>query len=765
MGNEFLSILRDVQMAHITMAGPTAADSMPADPSLLALLAAVWRRRLWVIVPVVVAAGLVMVALTFMPSMYRAATKILVEPQETAFTRPQTDTGSDRSTLDSQGVQSQVEVILSVDIARKIIEDFDLASRPEFNRSLRAQSFTDQILSLIGLGSDGSSSSSGNSDRLLSRFYSHLRAYAASDSRIITVDFKSEDRVLTAEIANAVADAYIELQRRIRQESTQEASAWLDEQIQALRIKVAEAERTVEDYRSQSGLFELQRGAENPSTLTSQQLSELSSQIVQAKSQRADAQARARLIRDLLASGRPIEASDVLNSQFIQRLSEEEVRLRAQIAELSSTLLPRHPRMRELNAQLSDLSQQIRDETDKIVRGLENEAQVAAEREQQLTESLETVKLEASDSNRMEVELRALEREAKAQRDLLESYLARYRDASARDSLAAAPADARIVSRATVPVSAFFPKPNLMLAVAIVAALVLSVAGVLGHELATAYALSGAAVAQRRAYAPGYDHDLSDERFWPEGGPRVRGAGSASPDGSQHVEASRGGVVISPDRFRRSPEPEVRYSAAFSTAIGEAWAAATQLNRPVLVTGLKRDERVGLGGIRLAEAMARDGRRIMVVDCDFESDVVASVGAKPGRKGIAELLAGDVDFGDVMFRFSNSPIHGIGAGRPKDDPAVLFRSDTFESTLDVLGGTYQAIIIVAAPITRSEVTRLVAEKCGAVVMLTEPGATTRGVERAREHYQSAGLSRFVEIAFNDLPIPAARDAKGPGSAA
>lgn len=753
-------------MAHITAAGSTAAGTAPSDPSLLALLAAIWHRRLWIIVPVVAAAGLVVLATLFMSSMYRAGTKILIEPQETTFTRPQSDTQSDRATLDSQAVQSQVQVILSVDIARRVIEDFDLASRAEFNRSLRTQSFTDSVLEFIGLSSDDDQSSV-RADRILSRFYDHLRVYAASDSRIITVDFKSQDAVLAAEIANAVADAYIEQQRRNRQETTQEASAWLDEQIRALRIKVADAERAVEDYRAESGLFELQRGSENPATLTSQQLSELSSQIVQAKSQRADAQARARLIRDMLASGRPIEASDVLNSQFIQRLSEEQVRLRAQIAELSSTLLSGHPRMRELNAQLSDLTQQIRDETEKIVRGLENEAQVAAEREQQLAESLETVKLEASDSNRMEVELRALEREARAQRDLLESYLARYRDASARDSLAAVPADARIVSRATVPVSPFFPKPKLMLAVAVVAALVLSIAGVLGHELATAYALSGAATAgYRRRDGDSGGYQPPEERFWPAVGVRPDHTGDAGgADVTREGEPSSRGVVIAPDRFRRSGAPDVSYSEAFSAVITEARAVSTQLGRPILVTGMKRDPRVGIGGIALAEAMSRDGRRVMIVDCDFESDVVASLGAKAGRQGLAELLNGDVDFGDVMFRFTNSPIHGIGAGRPKDDPAVLFRGETFESIIDVLGGTYQGIVIVAAPITRSEVTRLVAQKCGGVVMFTDDGATTRGVERAREHYQSAGITRFAGIDFDELPAPAAGSKRGPGSAA
>ena len=151
-------------------------------------------------------------------------------------------------------------------------------------------------------------------------------------------------------------------------------------------------------------------------------------------------------------------SSDVANSELIRRLSEQRVTLRAQLAEQSSTLLPQHPRIKEMRAQIADLDQQIRAEGERLVRSLENEAKVAGARLETLSANLDQFKRQTASTSDQDVQLRALEREAKAQRDLFESYLAKYREATARDSIAAAPADARIISRAVISNMPYFPK-------------------------------------------------------------------------------------------------------------------------------------------------------------------------------------------------------------------------------------------------------------------------------------------------------------------
>src|SRR5438477_10582990 len=189
------------------------------------------------------------------------------------------------------------------------------------------------------------------------------------------------------------------------------------------------------------------------------------------------------MIRDMLQSGKPIEASEVLNSELMRRLSEQRVTLRAQLAEQSSTLLDHHPRIKELKAQLADLDRQIRDEAGKISRSLDNDARIAGGRVEGLSTSLDQLKKQASSYNGQDVQLRALEREAKAQRDLLESYLAKYREANTRENIEGAPTDGRIISRATVSNVTAYPKKLPIVLIATLATLLLTSGAIVTGEL------------------------------------------------------------------------------------------------------------------------------------------------------------------------------------------------------------------------------------------------------------------------------------------
>eukprot|EP01035_Chromulina_nebulosa_P034087 gene34087-45698_t len=263
------------------------------------------------------------------------------------------------------------------------------------------------------------------------------------------------------------------MQQGARQNQAKAAGQWLSGEIDSLRKKVADAESRVEEFRSKSSLF---IGTNNTS-LSNQQLGEINTQLNNARALKSDAESKARMIKDVLNSGRPIESSEVLNSELIRRLSEQRVTLRAQLAEQSSTLLDRHPRIRELKAQVADLDRQLREEAAKVSRSLESDARIAAGRVEGLTSSLEQSKRQATSSNGQDVQLRALEREAKAQRALLESYLAKYREATTRENIDAAPADGRIISRPVVSNTPAYPKKLPIVLIATLATLLATAIG------------------------------------------------------------------------------------------------------------------------------------------------------------------------------------------------------------------------------------------------------------------------------------------------
>ncbi len=269
------------------------------------------------------------------------------------------------------------------------------------------------------------------------------------------------------------------LQQAARQDQARAASQWLAGEIDNLRGKVSEAEARVEDFRSKSSLFV----GTNNTTLSNQQMGELNTQLNNARALKSDTESKARLIREMLQGGRPIEATEVLNSELMRRLSEQRVTLRAQLAEQSSTLLDNHPRIKELRAQLGDLERQIRDEASKMSRSLDNDARIAGGRVESLSAALDQLKKQATSSNGQDVQLRALEREAKAQRDLLESYLAKYREANTRENIDAAPGEGRIISRAIVSNTPAYPKKLPIVLIVTLATLLLSTGLIVTGEL------------------------------------------------------------------------------------------------------------------------------------------------------------------------------------------------------------------------------------------------------------------------------------------
>ena len=229
-----------------------------------------------------------------------------------------------------------------------------------------------------------------------------------------------------------------------------------------MRAKVAEADAKVEAFRSASGLL---AGA-NGLTAPSQQLAEITTQIASARAAQSAAAAKAQMLREMLRAGRLDAVPDFVKDESLRRYAETRVTLKSQIAEESRTLLPGHPRMKELSGQLAGLDEEIRAAAGKSVRGFEDEARLAGEQVSNLEGLIAKQSKTVAAGNADEVRLRALELDAKTAREQLESYIDKYREASARDADDATPANARVIATAQEPLSPSFPKklPTILLA-------------------------------------------------------------------------------------------------------------------------------------------------------------------------------------------------------------------------------------------------------------------------------------------------------------
>ena len=454
-----------------------SAVSEAGDLDLRVLGQALVRKRGWIIVPTALALVLSVTAVNLVTPRYKSEARILVDGRENVFLRPSGERNEERTSLDAEAVTSQVQLVQSRDLAREIIRKNKLADLPEFDSVLQGLSPLKSMLALFGIGRDPFSLTP--EERVLDAYYERFTAYAVDKSRVIVVEFQSRDPDLAARVTNSIAESYLVLQQTARQEQAKSAGQWLSGEIDSLRKRVSDAESRVEDFRSKSSLFV----GTNNTTLSNQQMGEINTQLNNARALKSDAESKARMIREMLQSGKPIEATEVLNSELIRRLSEQRATLRAQLAEQSSTLLDGHPRIKELKAQLADLDRQVRDEASKVSRSLDNDSRIAGGRVENLSASLDQLKKQATSTNGQDVQLRALEREAKAQRDLLESYLAKYREATTRENIDSGPADGRIISRATVSNIPAYPKKLPIVLIATLATLLLSTGLIATGEL------------------------------------------------------------------------------------------------------------------------------------------------------------------------------------------------------------------------------------------------------------------------------------------
>src|SRR5437868_3866890 len=222
-----------------------AAAPLAGDLDMRALGQALSRKRGWIIVPTLLAAALSVTAVNLITPRYKSEARILVDGRENVFLRPNGERNEERSSLDAEAVTSQVQLLLSRDLAREIIKRNRLGERPEFDPVLQGAAPLKSLLALFGIGRDPFSLTP--EERVLDAYFDRLTAYAVDKSRVIVIEFQSRDPELAARVANSIADGYLVLQQNARQEQAKSASQWLSGEIENLRNKVSEAESRAED--------------------------------------------------------------------------------------------------------------------------------------------------------------------------------------------------------------------------------------------------------------------------------------------------------------------------------------------------------------------------------------------------------------------------------------------------------------------------------------------------------------------------------------
>ncbi len=339
-----------------------------------------------------------------------------------------------------------------VGVLRRLFERIGLIKRPKPVEvgAIPAVRSNDGIADIISAYVPGSTEP--ERDSVVVAVAERLKVQRIRTTTLIEIRYSSADPVKAARIANTIAEVYIKDQIDEKARASNNAASLLEEKLTDLKRRVSEAEYRVESFKSENNIFDAEG-----QILSEKQLARLMEQTVLARNATAEAKAKFEQARRMIArGGNKDDVADVLQSHTIRLMKEELAKLTRREAELLTKYGPKHPEILKVKAEISDAESQLNAEVERLIANLKNAAEIAEDREHQLTGSLGSAKDQQASAKEAAVKLKELQRDAQTSKQLFEALLTRYKQTTETQDLQLA--DARIVERAGVPLQPMAPK-------------------------------------------------------------------------------------------------------------------------------------------------------------------------------------------------------------------------------------------------------------------------------------------------------------------
>lgn len=575
---------------------------------------------------------------------------------------------------DKEAVGTHVRGLMSTELALKMSATLHLTQSPEFNSALEPSDLFGRTLRRIGLG--GAKTGETDEDRLMQAYFQNVRAYQVRDTRSIIVDCTTSNAKFSAECANALASLYRDSLRGRDVNDNSDIRAKLKPQVERLTREAAEAESLVGTFRGQANLFQ---GGAQATQLRDQQLAELSAELTRVANTRSEAETRANTARDMAARGIAATNPDVQKATLIPNMEEQRVGLERQIAELSATLLPGHPRMKQLQSELANLRAQIKAQVTKVVDSLGSDARIAADREAGIRRRVDEMKRTLVSGAPDTARLAQLENATKAKRAELERLQSQYEKAASSAGAGSGSVEIEIVSRAYPSNEKVFPKIGSMAAITAFAAAIFGLFATLTRELA-------------------------------------RGARPAVPAPAASRELLSAVPVSPVTAPLRTPQLVSVFDAA--AMLGAAGTASAQAFR-ILAAGGTDSIDVGDTALALGQHLAAGHHRSIVVVWDGAITMPGnSLEPAPGTE---QLLAGHATLEEAIQRVPHSSLDVI-AGR--SNATATLDTDSASMLLDALDEMYDFIVVCASkPVATALFTAVQGRfDAGVIVAAAQPAA-------------------------------------------
>jgi succinoglycan biosynthesis transport protein ExoP len=685
------------------------ARGEPVEVSIQAILDLVWRRRVLffgALITCLVAAVAAVFAIT---PRYTAQASVMIDPREENVVGIQavlSGLGADDPTI-----RSEIEVLRSEDMAQRVIAQTNLEQSREFNPIL-SPSLVSQALRSVdwpwlnaAFGEILADQDEASPDLQADVVASYLKRLDVEtlgrNSRVIGISFTSQDPALAARVANAIADTYVALQLERKLAATERAAEWLGERLDAVGEEVTASEEKVDDMRAARAA----EGRWDPDLLQ-QQISQVNSQLMQARADHEQAQAELRQVDSLVATSGPESVFEVVDPRLLVQTNEQLMWLRRTQAELRAQYGDDHPVVVEVRDAIKQL---IEETSTRLIASVRNRVEVSADKVQGLEQELRRLIQESIASRRGQAQLRIAEREAKATAQVYDTLLARSKE-TAQTGLEQP--DARIISHASVPNRPSFPNRLLLLGVAFLGSI----------------ALSGTLVGLAEGMERGY---RSSDALKRATGLPVLGeipwfGGQSDADGLAELLLA---------------DPASAYAEALRTmALSlELSGDPTDRGKVVLITSsVPREGKTTLVTC-LARTVALSGRKVLVVDGDLRRPTCHTQLHLSRAPGLSSYLSDQTSADVVMQEDGPSGLELISGGEMKPNPLQLLRSEKLAQLLQEMRPLYDLILVDSPPLLPIADARLLSALVDRCIIAIRWRTTARdSVARAIEQIKQAG---------------------------
>jgi capsular exopolysaccharide synthesis family protein len=621
-------------------------------------------------------------------------------------------------------LQTQVEILHSRDLSRRVIQRLNLGEHTEFKAKNAEQPVPT------------SATESERDTRLINAFQSRYDVAAGRMSRVLTLSFDAHDPKLAADVANTIAREYIEWSMESRLQGVEAARVFLDRQVKKAEEDLRAAEAAFQQYAATHKIISLNEN----SNITVERTAELNRQLVQAQDDLRRAEALYQQSLKVSADELPPVLSDVT----VQNLSKELSRQEQELANLLAKYQPGYPAVKQVQEQVTQLKKQLDEAKQKIVKNIATQYRVAKEREADLRSALAQSKGESIQQNRESIDLNLLRQRLGTARTAYDEALQQSRRATVESEFQ--PTNIRIVQSAEIPLSPIKPRKLLNLALATLAGLVLGIGLAFFREYLD-NTINTAEDVERILHLPPLGaipslQSLTRHKALPYGATQNENGHSAA------LVASTGELLSQHNSLSAFAES---YRALRTSLL---LSSAEHAPRAIMVTSSYPAEGKTTIAANTAISLAQTGSRVVVLDADLRRPRCHRIFNLTNEVGISTYLSRETDLKGLIQPHEIENLFVMTSGPIPPNPAELLSSQKMHSLITKLREHFDHVIIDTPPIINVSDALVVSPLVDGVIIVVKGGSTPReAVMRTRQALLDVN-ARIFGVILNGIDLEA-----------